>query len=117
MPRYDYKCVECESEFELVQSFAEAGKGVCPACSGAGRRLFHAVPVIYKGSGFYTTDYGRPKRTVDNGGKEASDSKGSSSEGTSGSKDTKATSSEPSGSPESKSGPAVKTTSEAAAST
>ncbi len=61
MPRYDYQCVSCGHQFELVQSFSEAGAGTCPVCSGNGRRLFHAVPVIYKGSGFYTTDYGRPK--------------------------------------------------------
>jgi putative FmdB family regulatory protein len=61
VPRYDYQCVSCGHQFELVQSFSEAGTGTCPACSGNGRRLFHAVPVIYKGSGFYTTDYGRPK--------------------------------------------------------
>ncbi len=61
MPRYDYQCTSCEHRFELLQSFSEAGSGTCPACSGAGRRVFHAVPVIYKGSGFYTTDYGRPK--------------------------------------------------------
>ena len=57
MPRYDYRCADCDHAFELRQSFSEAGKGVCPQCSGTGRRVFHAVPVIYKGSGFYTTDY------------------------------------------------------------
>ena len=67
MPRYDYRCVECAHEFELVQSFSEAGTATCPQCSSAGRRLYHAVPVIYKGSGFYTTDYGRPKPPADNG--------------------------------------------------
>ena len=72
MPRYDYKCTVCSVEFELVQSFKEAGKGICPECSGEGQRVFHAVPVIYKGSGFYTTDYGRPKRPVENGAKEKS---------------------------------------------
>ena len=61
MPRYDYKCTNCANEFELTQTFAEAGKGSCPDCSGEGRRIFHSVPVIYKGSGFYTTDYGRQK--------------------------------------------------------
>lgn len=61
MPRYDYQCTSCDNRFELVQSFKEAGSGTCPVCSGEGRRVFHAVPVIYKGSGFYTTDYGRPK--------------------------------------------------------
>ena len=73
MPRYDYRCVECSNEFELVQTFAQAGTGTCPVCSGRGQRLFHAVPVIYKGSGFYTTDYGRPKRPVENGSKDNSD--------------------------------------------
>ena len=61
MPRYDYQCNSCGHQFELVQSFSEAGSGTCPVCASDGRRLYHAVPVIYKGSGFYTTDYGRPK--------------------------------------------------------
>ena len=89
MPRYDYRCVDCEQEFELVQSFSQAGAGVCPTCSGQGRRLFHAVPVIYKGSGFYTTDYGRPKRPVENGSKEPSEGKPISGDGSSSSKDSK----------------------------
>ncbi len=88
MPRYDYKCVDCQTEFELRQSFAEAGSGVCPSCSGIGRRVFHAVPVIYKGSGFYTTDYGRPKRPSENGAKDSSDSKSGSDDGASKSKDS-----------------------------
>ena len=65
MPRYDYRCIKCANEFELVQKFSEAGQGECPSCGGAGQRVFHAVPVIYKGSGFYTTDYGRPKRPTE----------------------------------------------------
>ena len=80
MPRYDYRCESCKEEFELVQTFAEAGKGACPDCGGAGQRVYHAVPVIYKGSGFYTTDYGRPKSSAEgkNGsGDSSSDSKSS----------------------------------------
>ena len=84
MPRYDYRCTECSTEFELVQKFSEAGQGECPSCGGAGQRVFHAVPVIYKGSGFYTTDYGRPKRPS-----EASESKESSTESSSSSGDGK----------------------------
>ena len=62
MPRYDYQCTSCDNQFELVQSFKEAGSGSPALCVPAkDRRVFHAVPVIYKGSGFYTTDYGRPK--------------------------------------------------------
>lgn len=117
MPRYDYRCVECGYEFELVQSFSEAGKAVCPTCSTAARRLFHAVPVIYKGSGFYTTDYGRPKRTVENGGKDGSDSKATPSDSSSGSKDSKESPSEASSkSSDSKSDSTAKATSEAGAS-
>ena len=89
MPRYDYRCTECATEFELVQKFSEAGSGECPSCGGAGQRVFHAVPVIYKGSGFYTTDYGRPKRPAEgkeiaaassNGSSDSGDSSSSSSE-------------------------------------
>ncbi len=102
MPRYDYRCTVCGEGFELVQSFKEAGKGACPVCSGAGQRVFHAVPVIYKGSGFYTTDYGRPKPPVENGSKEtkeastASSSKDNGSSSDSGSKtETKSESAAP----------------------
>ena len=84
MPRYDYQCTRCDNQFELVQSFKEAGSGICPVCSGEGRRVFHAVPVIYKGSGFYTTDYGRPKSPPSEAKeKESSDSSESKSSGSS----------------------------------
>jgi putative FmdB family regulatory protein len=59
MPLYDYQCPSCFHEFELRQSFNADPDAVCPRCEGVSRRKFHAVPVIYKGSGFYTTDYGR----------------------------------------------------------
>ncbi len=85
MPRYDYRCTECTTEFELVQKFSEAGQGECPSCGGAGQRVFHAVPVIYKGSGFYTTDYGRPKRPAENSESKESSSDSSSSSNDSGS--------------------------------
>ena len=78
MPRYDYRCTQCAVEFELVQKFSEAGQGECPTCGGAGQRVFHAVPVIYKGSGFYTTDYGRPKRPAENAESKESSSESSS---------------------------------------
>ena len=86
MPRYDYRCESCKEEFELVQSFAEAGKGACPACGGAGQRVYHAVPVIYKGSGFYTTDYGRPKAPAETKNGSSDDSSSSDSKSTSDSK-------------------------------
>jgi putative FmdB family regulatory protein len=57
VPLYDYQCDSCGHIFELRQSFSAATEGPCPRCEGNSRRRFHAVPIIYKGSGFYTTDY------------------------------------------------------------
>ena len=89
MPRYDYRCTECANEFELVQKFSEAGQGECPLCGGAGQRVFHAVPVIYKGSGFYTTDYGRPKRPAESSeSRESATESAASSNGSGGSSDS-----------------------------
>ena len=57
MPTYDYQCSDCGHVFELKQSFDSEPLGTCPHCEGMARRKFHAVPIIYKGTGFYTTDY------------------------------------------------------------
>ena len=59
MPRYDYECLSCSNVFEMKQSFSDELVAYCPLCGSRSRRKFHAVPVIYKGSGFYTTDYAR----------------------------------------------------------
>lgn len=59
MPLYDYECLNCEHVFELRQSFDSLPESSCPECGGTARRKFHPVPIIYKGSGFYTTDYKR----------------------------------------------------------
>lgn len=61
MPRYVYRCTACDHEYDRRQSFGASPEVECPECSGAARRVFHPVPVIYKGSGFYTTDYARKK--------------------------------------------------------
>lgn len=57
MPRYDYQCLSCGHKFELRQSFDSVPRADCPECEGVSKRKFYAVPIIYKGSGFYTTDY------------------------------------------------------------
>lgn len=59
MPTYDYECDTCNHRFELRQSFQDEPVGICPRCQSRASRRFHAVPVIYKGTGFYTTDYAR----------------------------------------------------------
>jgi putative FmdB family regulatory protein len=56
MPTYQYACTECGHAFEQVQSFSEDSLTECPECTGRLRKLFNAVGVVFKGSGFYRTD-------------------------------------------------------------
>lgn len=56
MPTYQYACTECDHAFEQVQSFSEDALTSCPECQGRLRKLFNAVGVVFKGSGFYRTD-------------------------------------------------------------
>ena len=56
MPIYQYKCPDCKLQFELKQSFKDKPVAMCPACSGAARRIFSPVPILFKGPGFYITD-------------------------------------------------------------
>ncbi len=57
MPSYEYECKKCREHFEVTRRFTETGGGVCPLCGGEGRRIYTAPPLIFKGSGFYTTDH------------------------------------------------------------
>lgn len=56
VPTYQYSCTECGHFFEAVQSFSDDSLTVCPECSGRLRKVFNAVGVVFKGSGFYRTD-------------------------------------------------------------
>ena len=56
MPTYQYACTDCGHAFEQFQSFSDDALTVCPECSGKLRKLFNAVGVVFKGSGFYRTD-------------------------------------------------------------
>jgi putative FmdB family regulatory protein len=56
MPTYQYACTECGHDFEQFQSFSEDSLTECPECSGRLRKLFNAVGVVFKGSGFYRND-------------------------------------------------------------
>ncbi len=56
MPTYQYACTACGERVEAVQSFTDAPLTECPACGGALRKVFSAVGVVFKGSGFYKTD-------------------------------------------------------------
>lgn len=56
MPTYQYRCTSCNAEVEVVQKFTDDPLTECPECDGNLRKVFNAVGVVFKGSGFYATD-------------------------------------------------------------
>ncbi len=60
MPTYQYACTDCSHRFEQVQSFSDDALTECPQCQGRLRKLFNAVGVVFKGSGFYRNDSREP---------------------------------------------------------
>ncbi len=77
MPTYDYSCAGCGHRFERFESAADDGVKSCPRCGKvkARRMLGTGAGVIFKGSGFYVTDYKRP-RTPEQAGDSGSGKKG-----------------------------------------
>ena len=58
MPTYEYVCKKCHHRFEAFQSIASQALEVCPSCEGPLERIiFGGSGLIFKGSGFYITDY------------------------------------------------------------
>jgi putative FmdB family regulatory protein len=60
MPVYEYRCDNGHT-FEVLQRMSDDPVATCEVCGAAVQRVFHPVAVHFKGSGFYTTDYGRKK--------------------------------------------------------
>ena len=89
MPIYEYRC-ENDHRFELLQKFSDEPVSVCEVCGAPAQRVLHPVAIHFKGSGFYSTDYGRGKKSAAGGdgkggeggsAKPASESSSSSSKG------------------------------------
>ncbi len=59
MPIYEYRCEACEVLYEILQKMSDDPLTECEECGGPLRRVLHPVAIHFKGSGFYTTDYGK----------------------------------------------------------
>lgn len=80
MPLYDYECLTCAHRFEVRQRVSEVGNAPCPTCASDSRRVFHSVPILFKGSGFYSTDHRKGQASsTSNGKEESADSESKSS--------------------------------------
>jgi putative FmdB family regulatory protein len=83
MPTYEYRCLNGHN-FEVIQSMSDDPVEVCEVCGAPVERVFHPVAVHFKGSGFYSTDYGAKKAANKDGdssssGDSSSDSSSSES--------------------------------------
>ena len=80
MPIYEYRCDQCGDSFEVMQKMSDDPIVVCEKCGGSLHKVLHPVAIHFKGSGFYTTDYGKGsgRRT---GGRDAGSGDESSSSG------------------------------------
>jgi len=62
MPIYEYRC-QNDHRFEVLQKFADEPITECEVCGAPATRVLHPVAIHFKGSGFYSTDYGRRKKS------------------------------------------------------
>ncbi|MEU5198951.1 FmdB family zinc ribbon protein [Streptomyces scabiei] len=85
MPTYQYQCTECGEGLEAVQKFTDDALTECPACNGRLKKVFSAVGIVFKGSGFYRNDSrgssssSSPATSKSSDTKSSSDSKSASS--------------------------------------
>ncbi|MCX3286863.1 MULTISPECIES: FmdB family zinc ribbon protein [Streptomyces] len=101
MPTYQYQCTECGEGLEAVQKFTDDALTECPNCNGRLKKVFSAVGIVFKGSGFYRNDSrgsssssspAAKSSSTSSSGSSSSDS-GSSSSGSSSSSSTSSSSS------------------------
>ncbi|MCC2592050.1 zinc ribbon domain-containing protein [Tessaracoccus sp. OS52] len=86
MPTYQYRCTSCAEDLEVFQKFTDPSLTDCPSCDGELRKVFNAVGVVFKGSGFYATDSRKSKTAATPAGASSSEKSGSSSVDSSASK-------------------------------
>ena len=94
MPIYGYRCRSCGNELEVLQKMSDPPLKTCPKCSGELTKILYPVGVIYKGSGYYSTDYKSGKASssaASNGAKsDSSDGSGDSKPATESKSESKA---------------------------
>jgi putative FmdB family regulatory protein len=93
VPTYQYQCTECGEALEVRQSFTDDALTVCPACQGTLRKVFNAVGVVFKGSGFYRNDSRNSGKSTVAAKSDAASASGSSSSSSSDSGSSSSTSS------------------------
>ena len=78
MPIYEYRCRSCGDSFDVRQGFSDDPSATCPKCQGSAKRVLQPVGIVFKGSGWHSTDYPSNRSGSSNG----DTSESSSSNGT-----------------------------------
>lgn len=63
MPKYAYRCSQCDARYDRVEGFDAPSRHDCPECGGLSKRQFSTPTIVFKGSGWYSTDNKRTLRT------------------------------------------------------
>lgn len=74
MPTYGYRCTQCGNQFEVFQRMSDEPIQTCPKCGGKVTKMLYPTGVVFKGSGYYSTDY------KGSGSSESSNGSGSTTE-------------------------------------
>lgn len=98
MPTYQYQCTECGEGLEAVQKFTDDALTECPNCGGRLKKVFSAVGIVFKGSGFYRNDSRGSSSTSSSASKPSTSSPASSSSSSSSSTTSSSSESKSSGS-------------------
>ncbi|GAA2178906.1 hypothetical protein GCM10009847_10830 [Leucobacter tardus] len=83
MPKYEYRCTQCDHTFDVYQTFSDSALSECPECGGALRKVFGSLGVTFQGSGFYRNDSRQSAQSNSSSGSESSGSKSGASSGSS----------------------------------
>ncbi len=83
MPTYEYRCLSCDHQFERFQRMSDDPITECERCGQPVKRLLFPVAIHFKGSGFYSTDYGKRNTMGSAGAASGAGNGGSASEGSS----------------------------------
>ncbi len=62
MPIYEYRCLNCSNQMEVMQKFSDEPLATCPECGGELKKLISNTSFVLKGTGWYLTDYASPER-------------------------------------------------------
>jgi putative FmdB family regulatory protein len=76
MPTYEYQCKSCNHRFEIWQKMTDEPLTTCPECQGSIRRVLFPAGVVFKGAGFYKTDYANGSRAAGENGQKSKTEEG-----------------------------------------